>query len=194
MKTLVLFSGGIDSTTALVTDLRSAPQDLTAFYVRYNYEYARYEERAVKRITKYYKVPLKIVRTDLQIAHDSWFDLRLGRNTFLLSTALTYAATNGFDRIVTGFIGGGLPLYTDTSEKFVRSFNSLIKAQGLPVLVEAPFVNKVKEDVVREGLNLGIPYKYTFSCIHPIHGKPCGFCVACTSKAAAFAANGVYNV
>ncbi|MCR4743809.1 MAG: 7-cyano-7-deazaguanine synthase, partial [Lachnospiraceae bacterium] len=45
-------------------------------------------------------------------------------------------------------------------------------------------------EVVKIGLELGVPYELTWSCYEG-GDEPCGKCGTCIDRAAAFAANGV---
>ena len=54
----------------------------------------------------------------------------------------------------------------------------------------APFVGKTKADVIRTGLDIKVPYKYTWSC-YKGGKKPCGVCGTCRDRAKAFMKNGV---
>ena len=56
--------------------------------------------------------------------------------------------------------------------------------------IEAPFVNMTKKDIVKLGLELGVPYELTWSCYEG-GDKPCGVCGTCRDRMAAFEANGV---
>ena len=47
-----------------------------------------------------------------------------------------------------------------------------------------------KADVVRTGLELGVPYGLTWSCYEG-GDRPCGVCGTCIDRARAFEANGV---
>ena len=64
------------------------------------------------------------------------------------------------------------------------------EGSGRQLRIEAPFVNMNKADVVKIGLELGVPYELTWSCYEGGE-KPCGKCGTCIDRAAAFAANGV---
>ena len=64
------------------------------------------------------------------------------------------------------------------------------EGSGHQVKVIAPFVSWTKKDVVKKGLELGVPYELTWSCYEGGE-KPCGKCGTCIDRAAAFEANGV---
>ncbi len=63
---------------------------------------------------------------------------------------------------------------------------------GNQLHIEAPFVTWTKADVVKKGLELGVPYELTWSCYEG-GDKPCGVCGTCRDRAAAFAANGIQD-
>ena len=57
------------------------------------------------------------------------------------------------------------------------------------VALLAPFVNSHKADIVKKGLELGVPYELTWSCYEG--GKEaCGTCGTCIDRLSAFEANG----
>ena len=81
--------------------------------------------------------------------------------------------------------------YADCSEEFTSAMNTaiVIGTYG-KVRVVAPLVNLNKAGVVKLGLSIGVPYKYTWSC-YAGGDKPCGHCGTCIDRAKAFEANGV---
>ena len=81
--------------------------------------------------------------------------------------------------------------YADCSEEFTSAMNTaiVIGTYG-KVRVVAPLVNLNKAGVVKLGLSIGVPYKYTWSC-YSGGDKPCGNCGTCIDRANAFAANNV---
>ena len=81
--------------------------------------------------------------------------------------------------------------YPDCSDAFNEAMNRAIYlGSGEQLRIEAPFVKWTKADVVKKGLELGVPYALTWSCYEGGE-KPCGVCGTCRDRAAAFAANGV---
>ncbi len=81
--------------------------------------------------------------------------------------------------------------YADCSEEFTSAMNTaiVIGTYG-KVRVVAPLVNLNKAGVVKLGLSIGVPYKYTWSC-YAGGDKPCGHCGTCIDRAKAFEANGI---
>jgi len=81
--------------------------------------------------------------------------------------------------------------YPDCSPVFHDAMNQAIyEGSGHQLKIEAPFVHMTKADVVKMGLELGVPYELTWSCYEG-GDVPCGKCGTCIDRAAAFAANGV---
>ena len=78
--------------------------------------------------------------------------------------------------------------YADCSEEFTSAMNTAIVIGKVRVV--APLVNLNKAGVVKLGLSIGVPYKYTWSC-YAGGDKPCGHCGTCIDRAKAFEANGV---
>lgn len=81
--------------------------------------------------------------------------------------------------------------YADCSEEFTSAMKTaiVIGTYG-KVRVVAPLVNLNKAGVVKLGLSISVPYKYTWSC-YAGGDKPCGHCGTCIDRAKAFEANGV---
>ena len=68
--------------------------------------------------------------------------------------------------------------------------DAIYLGSGRQLKIEAPFINRTKAEVVKIGLDLKVPYEYTWSCYEG-KDKPCGKCGTCIDRAKAFAANGV---
>jgi 7-cyano-7-deazaguanine synthase len=52
--------------------------------------------------------------------------------------------------------------------------------------VEAPFAAVHKSDVIRRGVELGVPLELTLSCMQPHDGMHCGKCSKCRERRDAF--------
>ena len=115
------------------------------------------------------------------------------RNGLFLSSAASIALSKGCEVIYYGAHSDDAAgnAYPDCSEAFNKAMNDAIfLGSGNQLHIEAPFVTLTKADVVKMGLELGVPYELTWSCYEGGE-TPCGVCGTCRDRAAAFAANGI---
>lgn len=115
------------------------------------------------------------------------------RNGLFLSSAASIALSRDCGVIYYGAHADDAAgcAYPDCSEVFNNAMNEAIwEGSGHQLKIEAPFINLNKAEVVRIGLELGVPYELTWSCYEGAE-EPCGKCGTCIDRAAAFAANGV---
>ncbi len=220
MKALVLFSGGLDSTTCLALAIeRYGADEVLALSVSYGQKHIK-EVEAARAVASYYGVKLQTL--DLaEIFADSDCTLLKGsssgipktsyaeqltetdgkpvstyvpfRNGLFLSSAASIALSHGCEVIYYGAHADDAAgnAYPDCSAAFNNAINTAIwLGSGQQLRVEAPFVGKTKADVVAEGIRLNAPYQLTWSCYEGGE-KPCGLCGTCRDRAAAFAANGI---
>ena len=220
MKALVLFSGGVDSTTCLALAIeKHGADEVLALSVSYGQKHTK-EIEAAQKLAAHYGVrlmtlDLKAIFADsncslLQgstddVPKESYADqLRDGdgkpvttyvpfRNGLFLSTAASIALSHGCEEIYYGAHSDDAAgsAYPDCSAEFNESINRAIYlGSGRQLRVTAPFIGMNKAPVAAEGLRLGVPYELTWSCYEG-GDKPCGECGTCRDRAAAFAANGV---
>lgn len=115
------------------------------------------------------------------------------RNGLFLSSAASIALSKNCGLIYYGAHADDAAgfAYPDCSEVFNDAMNKAIyEGSGHQLKIEAPFVRMNKAEVVRLGLELGVPYELTWSCYEGGE-KPCGKCGTCIDRARAFAANNV---
>ena len=115
------------------------------------------------------------------------------RNGLFLSSAASIALSKGCEVIYYGAHSDDAAgsAYPDCSDEFNKAMNEAIYlGSGKQLKIEAPFINKTKSQVVKIGLDLKVPYEYTWSCYEGAD-KPCGVCGTCIDRAKAFEANGV---
>lgn len=116
------------------------------------------------------------------------------RNGMFLSAAASLASSLFPDEDVYIYIGAHADdaagnAYADCSVDFIDSMNDAIYLGTYKkVSIVAPFVNADKAEVVAKGLDLRVPYQYTWSCYNG-GDKPCGKCGTCIDRAKAFEAN-----
>ena len=113
-----------------------------------------------------------------------------GRNVVLLSKAAIYCAQHGIERIALGPLAGN-PFPDATPQFFAAMEEALSLGLAHRVEVATPFVSLEKSDVIRLGVELGVPLELTLSCMNPRSGLHCGQCSKCRERRDAFAAAGV---
>jgi len=110
-----------------------------------------------------------------------------GRNVLLLSKASVLCATRGVHRVAVGPLAGN-PFPDATPQFFAAMERALTLGLGHEVRIEAPFARLHKEDVIRLGARLDVPFQLTVSCMKPSAGRHCGLCSKCRERRDGFAA------
>jgi 7-cyano-7-deazaguanine synthase len=115
------------------------------------------------------------------------------RNGLFLSSAASIALSKDCSMIYYGAHADDAAgfAYPDCSQDFYEAMNQAVyEGSGHQLKIGAPFVKLNKAEVVKMGLELGVPYELTWSCYEG-GDRPCGKCGTCLDRAKAFAANGV---
>lgn len=220
MKALVLFSGGVDSTTCLGMAINQYGADhVVALSISYGQKHTK-EIEAARRITEYYGVEhlsLDLAKiftySDCSLLQHSHQEVPQQayaeqlkhtdgkpvstyvpfRNGLFLSSAASIALSKGCDVIYYGAHADDAAgnAYPDCSSAFHQAMNDAVwLGSGEQLRIEAPFVHMTKAEVVKIGLDLQVPYQLTWSCYEG-QDKPCGVCGTCIDRAEAFRLNGV---
>ncbi len=113
-----------------------------------------------------------------------------GRNVVLLSKAAIYCAQHRIGRIALGPLAGN-PFPDATPEFFAAMARALSLGLDHPIEVATPFLSLGKNEVVRLGVELGVPLELTLSCMNPQEGRHCGQCSKCRERRDAFREAGV---
>lgn len=218
-KALVLCSGGIDSTTCLGMAVdKYGKENVVALSISYGQKHDR-EVKSAKKVCEFYGVELytldlaKIFTysncsllkgSEEEIPKESYAEQLKEtdgkpvstyvpfRNGLFLSSAASFALSKECSVIYYGAHADDAAgsAYPDCSTVFNDAMNKAIyEGSGKQLKIVAPFINSHKADVVKEGLRLGVPYKYTWSCYEG-KDKPCGVCGTCIDRAEAFRLNG----
>ena len=108
-----------------------------------------------------------------------------GRNVVLLAKAAIYCAQHRIGRIALGPLAGNP--FPDATPQF---FASMARAMSLglahDIQIDAPFAANEKSEVIRIGIELGVPLELTLSCMNPNGGMHCGMCSKCRERRDAF--------
>jgi len=212
---VVLFSGGLDSTTALAW-ARSRYDDVRALTFDYGQRH-RVEIAMARKTARRMGVPQTVLKVDLRpIGGSALTDRRIPlprsprrpaapagppatyvpfRNGIFLALAAAWAEARGVRDLVCGFHVQDSPDYPDTTGDFVRAMERAVRAGtgaafgGPRPRIVAPLLGLRKTDIIRLGLGLGADYSYSVSCYAGAE-RPCGACSSCRFRARAWKAVG----
>src|SRR3990172_3595624 len=116
------------------------------------------------------------------------------RNSIFLSIAIGYAVSIAANYVFFGAHHSDRGVYPDCRREFVEAFEHAerLANDNLLLVIAAPFVNMSKSEIVKLGVELGVPYKETWSCYKGgrIH---CGVCSSCRERKRAFQEAGVVD-
>lgn len=113
-----------------------------------------------------------------------------GRNVILLTKASIYCARHGIERIALGPLAGN-PFPDATPEFFAAMARALSLGLAHEIRIDTPLARKEKSEVIRIGVDLGVPLELTLSCMNPKDGMHCGLCSKCRERRDAFNEAGV---
>jgi 7-cyano-7-deazaguanine synthase len=212
---VVLFSGGLDSSTCLAMAREDgfAPHALA---VRYGQRH-EHELEAADRVARALGSPLKVISLDLRAIGGSALtgaaevpkDKPIGegipvtyvpaRNTVLLALALGYAETIEAQDLYIGVNAIDYSGYPDCRPAFVEAFEKLANVATAAAVegraryrIHAPLLRMTKAQIIQRGVQLGVPYALTHSCYDPdAQGRACRRCDSCRLRAQGFRDAGV---
>lgn len=221
MKSVVLLSGGLDSTVNFYEQVAQG-QAILALTFDYGQRAALREIEASGKMAALAGVPHEIVTlpffktwgtsslTNAQIdvpmtssgslddqevskknAKSVWVP---NRNGVFLNIAAGYAEGLGADAVVPGFNAEEAATFPDNSKEFLEQTNiALSYSTSTMVKVVCTTVSLNKTEIVRRGLELGVDFTKIWPCY--LAGEQwCGTCESCLRSRRAFQANGVQEL
>ena len=205
----VLFSGGLDSAVLLALELRThAP--VHPVHVRAGLAWEDAERRAIDRLLATPSfvgaAPLSTIVVDMRDVYPAthWAvtgqppaydtpdeDVYLeGRNIVLLSKTGVLCARLKVNRIALGPLSNNP--FPDASPEFFQTMaRTLSLGLARDIDIATPLTDRHKEDVVRLGVELGVPLELSLSCMNPKDDTHCGACSKCRERRDAFRIAGV---
>tara|TARA_B100000029_G_scaffold498159_1_gene566618 strand:+ start:784 stop:1461 length:678 start_codon:yes stop_codon:yes gene_type:complete len=208
-EAIVLFSGGLDSSTTLVTAL-SQGYKCIALTINYKQRHL-YEVSSSKLFLNDYKdVEHIIYDLDLSMIEgsaltDSKIDVPNvessgipvtyvpARNTLFLSLASSFAESKQIKDIFIGVNAIDYSGYPDCRPEFIHAFQKMINTAtkyGLEhgdITIHTPLIKLTKNEIIKKGIKLGIDYSKTVSCYSlDSNGQACGVCDSCRFRKQGF--------
>ncbi|MEN8729488.1 MAG: 7-cyano-7-deazaguanine synthase QueC [Desulfuromonadales bacterium] len=214
-KAVVLYSGGLDSTTCMAIAKADgfAPYALSfAYGQRHSVEL----EKAREYAPRIGAVAHQVVEIDLRQFGGSALTADLdvpknrlaegvipityvpARNTIFLSFALGWAEVLGAHDIYIGVNALDYSGYPDCRPEFISAFENLANLAtragvegNNPYTIHTPLIQLSKAEIIRTGLDLDVDYKLTHSCYDPnAAGVACGRCDSCLLRLKGFSEAG----
>ncbi|HEY6871147.1 MAG TPA: 7-cyano-7-deazaguanine synthase QueC [Geobacteraceae bacterium] len=214
-KAVVLYSGGLDSTTCLAIAKAEgfAPHAMSFAYGQRHeteLEVAKANARAMgavehlvaefdlrkvggSALTADIAVPKEGVGSDIPVTYVP------ARNTIFLSFALGWAEVLGTFDIFIGVNALDYSGYPDCRPEYIAAFETManlatragVEGTGR-FAIHTPLIHLSKAEIIRKGLSLGVDYGRTHSCYDPTpEGLACGLCDSCRLRLKGFAEAGV---
>ena len=210
MKTVLIFSGGMDSTT-LLYDLINQGDEVFCLlfdYCQRHYTELDHAERLC-RFNKIQSMKIRLPNAEIVMSGSSQTSKKIdvpegnydepsmiatvvpNRNMVMLAYAGSYAISHKYDRLAYGAHAGDHTIYPDCRPEFVEAMAkafSICDWQQLQLYT--PYLNMTKGEICKKGIELKVPYGSTYTCYK---GKfsPCGKCGSCRERADAFAFAGI---
>ena len=205
-RAVVLLSGGMDS--AVCAALAARDYHPAALHISYGQRTENREQQCFLGICEQLGIRERLVvrnqalraiggsaLTDPDIAvpesHTIGQDIPVTyvpfRNAHFLSVAVSWAEVLGAEKIFIGAVEQDSSGYPDCRPAYYQAFNQVIRAGTKEGKIEivTPLIHLRKAEIVRLGLELGAPFRLTWSC-YSREDEACGICDSCVLRLRAF--------
>ena len=210
MKTVLIYSGGLDS-TVLLFDLLADGDSVLALSVDYGQRH-RVELEHARRMAQSLGVEWQLAdlsgithlltgssltSAEIAVPHGHYAEGTMkqtvvpNRNMIMLSVAAGWAIARRADRVAYAAHAGDHTIYPDCRPEFAAAVDAAFRlADWREIHLYCPFVTLTKTEIVSRGVQLNVDFGGTWSCYEggPIH---CGRCGTCFERREAFLRAGV---
>jgi len=214
-KAIILYSGGLDSTTCLAI---ARAEGFAPYTMSFDYGQRHTIEltKAAQYAPQLGAVEHQLVNIDLRRIGGSALTSDLAvpknsvdegipityvpaRNTIFLSFALAWAEVLGAFDIFIGVNALDYSGYPDCRPEYIAAYETManlatkagVEGEGR-YRIHTPLIDLTKAEIIRRGLDLGVDYALTHSCYDPTSdGQACGACDSCRLRLKGFREAGV---
>ncbi len=205
MKTVVVYSGGLDS-TALLYQLIEEKHQVSALTINYGQRHQK-EIEVAKDITAKLSIQHEVAdlrgithllagssltSSDIEVPEGHYEEDNMkatvvpNRNMILLSVAVGWAISLKYDSVAYAAHSGDHAIYPDCRQEFIDGMASVIPlADWHKIKLSTPFSNKTKADIATIASRLNVPLAETWSCYNGLE-LHCGKCGTCIERREAF--------
>ena len=207
---LVVFSGGMDSTTALLWARREF-SGVSAVSFSYGAKHNARELAAANVICRKLNIPRleipldfigkyfhsSLLKTGGAIPEGAYNEDNMSstvvpfRNGIMLAAAAGLAEDSGYSAVILGNHTGDHAIYPDCRPEFIDGMARAIETgTGGKVKLLSPFCSMTKWQIAALGAELGVDFSLTWSCYNG-REKHCGKCGTCRERKDAFREAGI---
>lgn len=213
-RSVVLCSGGVDSTTCLAM-AHNEGAEIHALSFDYGQRH-RFELEAAARVAREFgAVEHVVVKVDLAAIGGSALTADIAvpkdsaapaaptnipvtyvpaRNTIFLALGLARAEVVAAEELWIGINAMDYSGYPDCRPEYLQAFESMSALatrsgveEGWTLKLRAPLLTLSKVEIIRAGVQHGVDFAWTHSCYDPgSDGRACGRCDACRIREKAF--------
>jgi 7-cyano-7-deazaguanine synthase len=214
-KAVVLYSGGLDSTTCLAI---ARAEGYAPYAISFDYgqrhsvelELAKQNARPMGAVDHlvvefdYRKVGGSALTSDIDVpkggvGSDIPITYVPARNTIFLSFALGWAEVLGAHDIFIGVNALDYSGYPDCRPAYIAAFEAMANlatragVEGKAhYAIHTPLISLTKAQIVKKGMALGVDFSRTHSCYDPTpQGLACGLCDSCRLRLKGFMEAGI---
>ena len=198
MSCIVLYSGGMDSTTLLYMLRENDPIAISFDYGQRHSKELEYAKHHTKKLgIEHLIIDLPVykairnsalLRDDVGLPREQYTEdnqkvtVVPNRNMVMLSVAVAIAEDREIKDVYFAAHANDYAVYPDCRPEFVEAISRASELGTYTrVRIHAPFVRMTKQQIVKIGRKLGIDYEKTWSCYEG-GDEPCGTCPTCRER------------
>lgn len=202
---IILLSGGLDSVVSLAC-VKNNYDKIFALTFDYNQKSVKEEIKSSVNIAEFYGINHKIIKLDWlgnistsalnneikipTIKEDELKNREITKNTakavwvpnrnaLFINIAGSFAEAGNYKDIIIGANKEEGETFIDNSINFIKAINESLKySVNKEIEVKAPLIEMSKEEIVKKGIELNIPFNLIYSCYNG-EGRHCSRCESC---------------
>ncbi|MEK7524569.1 MAG: 7-cyano-7-deazaguanine synthase QueC [Patescibacteria group bacterium] len=207
MKTILIYSGGLDS-TALLYKLHAEGDKVHCLSFDYGQRHKK-ELLAAQKICKKLKVSHQIVNitavknlmqgssltSPIKVPEGHYRAKTMrstvvpNRNMIFLALAIAQSVSQKFDRVAMAVHAGDHAIYPDCRPAFIKTMQAAARVANYQKIgIYTPFLRLTKGQIAQIGKKLKVPFEETWTCYKGLK-NPCGKCGACVERQEALSYN-----
>ena len=210
MRTILVYSGGMDSTVLLyhILDQGNTVKALSVNYGQRHSKEIDYGRKITSSLGIEHKIAdlssikellagSSLTSSEVAVPEGHYEEEQMkatvvpNRNMILLAIATGWAISSKFDTISYAAHSGDHAVYPDCRDEFAQALDVAIQlADWHIVSLNRPFVGLTKADIAKRGIELSVPLEKTWSCYKGLD-LHCGLCGTCIERREAFYIAGI---